>query len=273
MAIAVSKDDLFEGHSAKLTQTGWEITRVFKVTGLSGSNPEDKSCAAVDAVMTAKSLTIGTSAYPQTLRGIENARLRTITPVMKDHDTCFVTCFYSQEVGKSSYTEFAIIESGASVIQEESNVDINGNIVSLSYTYSNSRRGINPELAGTTQTASEPIPVFKPQSEYVVRINKATNPTSDSIAYVGKVNSNNGFIVASDAGKWLCTAIRGTSSDNGSTWDVTRVFQYNVEGWNNRLILYRDDTTGKVPADVFTQASAYDTPQMYDTANMAGLLT
>lgn len=264
MAITVELDAM-DGMSAVLTENGWEITRPAMVYGLTGT----KSSKMINAVNSAEVIAAGMPEIYDSHPDKSSAKLREIRPSIIDTDTVKCTLIYrtNSPLIIPPSTE-AVITVGASVQQIETNKDRNDADLSVSHTYTADEilkfGPFDPALP-TPVVQGGTVSVFKPQTSYEYSRKQNYSPASDSIDFVGKVNS--GTWKGGAAKTWLCTGIVGRSNDNGDTYDVNYSFQYQPEGWNPHYVFLMPD--GRPPS--VTDASSRKQADYYETANFGAL--
>ncbi len=139
------------------------------------------------------------------------------------------------------------IQIGASVHDQDTNIDANGNVMVVSYT----KKDTNPDgtFTGTETTVKQPGTVKKAVPSYTLGVSRRENgaPTAKALYYTGTVNSTN--FAGASPGQFLCTGIRAKSQDGGVTFDVDYEFQYNPNGWT-AIVAYIDPSTNTPPEDV-----------------------
>jgi hypothetical protein len=235
--------DIVDGSVAELTQAdGWVFTRIAKVTGVEGTGSWRLKAAIEATNMPA----IG-SGHP----AVAAAKLRRMR-CKGDSPSCYeVELYYSQKAaagGDSSYPalgENPVIEIGGALSEVESNLDYQGNIISVSYTYPNDY--INDAYKGQTASQSVNVRRLVSDSSIIFRLTEAQSPESLQPTYQGMLNS------AEWRGKGtktvLCTSITGITTDFGVTYKNQYVFQYRKDGWDTRAVFISPDT-GHPPADL-----------------------
>lgn len=92
-----------------------------------------------------------------------------------------------------------------------------------------------------------------------------TNPRTRAETYVGKINSAlwNGYA----AETVLCTAIVGTTRDDGDTYDVRYEFEQRST-WDTTVV-YIDEQTGRPPSGLVEGVSKKTNIKLYNTANFS----
>lgn len=144
--------------------------------------------------------------------------------------------------------------------QIDTNVDAEGNLLEVSYTYPADYE-LDETLRGKTLSKSPTLP--KEMNEVVVTLTRTETITSGEIivkalTYIDTLNLDGWTVSGAIAGTWKCEDISGTSNGDG-TYDVTYVFaarkhiqlgsgEY-VSGFSFDMF-YRDERTGEPPADV-----------------------
>ena len=147
---------------------------------------------------------------------------------------------------------------GARVQPAEFNEDVNGNQIKTS-------RSAQP---GTTGNNDQPASVegFVPSTVLTVTRTEGTDPLNLR-SFVGKVND--GTFFGEDLDKWLCTAIEGSTENNGITYTITYEFELNENTWA-KTVVYIDERTGR-PLLGLTEGVSIRDFRIYDRANFGQL--
>lgn len=253
--------DIVDGAGGRKTKDGWEFERIAIVTGVTGSGHE-KIYNAVNATGMPD---IGYS-HPT----VTSCLLRTIDTIYVDKDQVKLRLNYKQStVGSSSGGfEADTIQVGSSVVQVETNKDIDGNDISVSYEYPIGYKRSPHDTALTaavTKTDGVFVSKLAPQTTLSFNFLDYVSPESYATNYVGKINSAawRGYA----ASTWLCTRIIGVSRDNGDTWQVTCEFQYKSDTWKSTVVFVKDD--GKPPDT--TDANSEKDYWVYDNIDFNNL--
>lgn len=134
--------------------------------------------------------------------------------------------------------------------QIETQNDINGNPITVSYTFP-SGYAYDASLAGRTVTQGGNISVQVPQATIVISGIYATDyPNSVTDYWMGTTNLwawNGG-----GPGQWLCTSVTSDPEALGagpSRWKFRFEFQRKLDGWQP-LVYFTDPNDGKPPADL-----------------------
>lgn len=233
--------DLIAGASVAIGSDGVSVHRAFIVDGLSGN--ADKRL--FDATQHSDIPRRG-QAHPS----IPGVRADTITAVpCENSDTkALVTVEYKQvggEWGEADETQPAQISVGATVQEEETNKDIDGNQIIIYYTTMTETAGeiVTAEKPSQTGTIQMQVPhvVFR----FVRR--EASDPSEKARLFVGTVNSTT---FRNDPERWwMCTRLDGESADGGVTYTVTYEFQRNPSTWAP-TVAWVDPDTQQIPTDI-----------------------
>lgn len=129
------------------------------------------------------------------------------------------------------------IEVSADVVEVETNVDRDGNLLTVSYT----------NAQGVTKTQPGLVRVQRPVVRYRFRREERRSPDEKSHAYIGTVNSDT--VGRFERGTLLCQNLSGTSDDDGLSYQVEYVFSYRPEKHAISAV-FRDLRTGQPPGDV-----------------------
>jgi len=242
--------DILEQTRLQRDAAGDHPVRVAIVTGLSAVNAYERQTEAADAL----GLSIN-DPHPE----IATARLQRIDVEMVSHDTARCTLTYDHRDAAdeaSGGEEDSDIEVGASLVGEEVNTDINGNVMTVSY-------ADHPDQSGLVSR-------LRPEVTMNYTRRESSSPGAKARSYVGTVNDGGWkFDPGSAARTWLCTGIVGRSADGGDSWQVTYSFQYNPDGWGARVI-WMDPDTGRPPSDL-VDGTGIKTYQIYEPKAFNGL--
>jgi hypothetical protein len=236
--------DIVDGGSGKLTVDGWELTRIATVSGLTGTG----NARLIEAVAAVAAVTgnIG-SAHP----GYAYALLESFQPEHLSTNVVKVSCVY-KTLDPADDVNYAEIEVGTSLEQVETNKDTDGNLITVSYTYPADYK-LDDKKRNQTITQSGTVSTSAPKSSIVYSRRETGSPGSKSREYVGNVNAAGWQLdqdsPGADARTWKCMSIVGRSQDGGVTFDVTYVFEYRADTWEEWVRFVNPDD-GKTPSDV-----------------------
>lgn len=154
-----------------------------------------------------------------------------------------------------------LIEVGATVAEVDTEKDRAGTQITLSHDFS-SDRGVETQ-GGVVRT-------YVPHATLRQTRKESANPGNKASTYVGKINSAS--IWSRGAKTLLCTAINGTSDDNGETYTVTYEFQHNPDGWD-ATVVFIDPETGRPPDGVASSGAniGVKTVEVLDDVSFSGL--
>lgn len=250
MAIGV-KADIINGVQAHLTDTGWELRSKATVYGLTATG---SGVARILAGMAALAVAVPVPIIPFTGHpDLLTAILEDVTPRAQAPDTIEYDLVWRQHFGGPSNS--GLIEVGASIVEEQTNCDITGKALSVTYT---GTKNTDPADAAIAQTGIVPVP--RAQPTIVITRQETGSPGTTAETYVGCCCTGAwSRDSTATARSTLCTAIRGISRDGGNTYQVTYQFQKKlvipaVSGsgtWDTRLV-WIDPKTGRPPTDVET---------------------
>lgn len=243
--------DIIDGSRARLTTTGWELTRIAHVTGLTSSGEEMLIAAAAVSGMPL----IGSS-HPAVWFLI----LEEIIPEMVGAGEAKVRLIYRSSEGSSPTGQNnvggATIENGASTQQKETYEDASGNLLVVPYTDHDSQ--------------VKPVSVNRPQ--HTKTFSWVSYDDADYMAetFLGKVNSGTWRQDPGCAPRtWLCTEMSSRSRNGGKTYTITASFEKNTSppagNWDSTLV-WIDPETGRPPSDV-AEGNGQETFQMYQMVN------
>lgn len=248
MAASVTKD-LVNKSPGRLTQHGWELTRIFLVENMTAGSKATR----IPAAKAEFDEDIG-DAYP----GNSNVRLEEIRPEVITPTTYKFHLIYRQRLT----TENAI-EVRASANQVTTNLDKDDKPMLVTF-------------GGKTQTAEASI--IKPFPTLVVTRNETDNPWVTIVTYVGKVNDAAVTIDGVDypARSLLVADVYGVSHDAGISYDMTWTIQHDPDDWDVEAV-WIDPATGRMPAGILDadggvlDADAYKTIRAATEVDMSGL--
>ena len=244
------------------------LVRVAEVSGISTDNWDVLSKALDDAVPQYGdhlTNTVGSTAYGLVL--VE----RNPTIIDKDRvkvELVYENCVDLEQDLNNPFTGATLGEVRCNISQKTSNLDINGNQVTVEHTYP----ADDPNHPGETLEQGGEFSYFEPQQTVYIRGIKTTRtPWLLANALVGKVNEQ---AWAGQAAKtWLCTACswKPASVSGGSRrYFMDFEFQYDRDTWDPTVV-FIDDVTGKPPADLVANVG-YKTVTKMPTADFDSLL-
>jgi hypothetical protein len=173
-------------------------------------------------------------------------------PTMIDKDRVRVELVYENTVDlpqdlDDPFTGAVLGEVRCNIGQKTSNLDIDGDQVSVSHTYP----ADDPNHPDETLTQGGEFSYFEPQQTVFIRGTKATRtPWLIANNIVGHVNNQSWAGQA--ARKWLCTGCTWkTASVSGATrrYFMDFEFQFDRDGWDPTVV-FIDDVTGKPPPNL-----------------------
>lgn len=250
MAATIVASDLISETRISEGPKGYELTRVFEITGLTGSGADrlkDALGATGLPVRGDASAITGLTA----LKVIE----RTVEP--SAGTGARVVCVYRkptpEEQADPSSDDAATVKTiSASLSSVKTNLDYNDALITVTH---------NGITQGTEVDKQLPTVVFK------YRRRETQRPFTRAVDYVGKVN------LSSFEGKAtrtvLCTSINGDSDDGGVTYLVDYEFQFLAETWD-ALVYWIDPDTNRPPSDLVVNVG-YKRVQIYDTIDFDNL--
>jgi hypothetical protein len=263
--MAVTPGWLEEPPDLKRTISGYEGTRTFLVTDVSGSNDAAKVANALQA----SGIPIPGEEFPSVpLCLCEETRA---TLIEGSKSAFKVTATYrtpedSDETDEPDDSKPGTLRIGATVQSVPSSKDHEGKTIKIEYL-----AGKGTE--GEASKASKPVvPIFDkqvalPTATFTRR--ETTSPFNNALLLVGKINSGTVFSGAKHT--WLCTRIEGETEDKGESWTVVYEFIYNDGTWNPLLVYTKD---GVVPDDIEEgggDGNGKRQPQIYKEANFTAL--
>lgn len=239
--------DLVKGNLGRETEEyGIEFQRMAIIEGLSGD--ADTKVYAAFCDLDSGGYTLN-AVHPE----LASCKLRERNVESIDKDKVRVRLVYRQYGGANGFPPQDTEEIGANVQQKETIVDKDGNTIHAAYD--------STDYGGT-------VTMYTPLITYSKTLSEAASPLSTAATYVGKINSNNGWKIASDQYKWLCTGVNGRSFDGGSTYLVTYSFEYNPNGWTERVIAR--DLLGN-PDPAASDGDGFEDWNVYSQADFSNL--
>lgn len=228
----VVTSDYVDGHEYEDVLAGFEIRRVFRVTGL--TDTPDRQL--IEAVLSPGIPLIGET-YPGTSGILVNRRnVRPDGP-----NAARVTCTYSARQNVSTYNQpVPVGNDGQDVKQISSGV----REVSTTVDAASAPMLINPPalFTGWDPYLSE-ARVFVAAGEIVFERVETTPAAARARALVGTLND--ATIGAYSAKTLLFWRLDAQSNDGGRLWDCVYTFRYDAGGWMHRDRYHAPD--GKVP--------------------------
>ena len=288
MAITVSRIDLMDGNSTLKGKEGWKITRVALVEGLEGTPLSDRGAAAIEAVISEVGDVL--TAHPdRPFTFIDSFSVNLVANFCAKVNIMYAE---SRGGGGGNDVEDWQIEVGATLAQEQSNLDFEGNLMEqVAYTYPTPYYP-NTDKEGWTDRQGGTVSKLVPGVSMTITHREYASPGDKAREWVGKVNAA-GWSVDPNAPAraWLCASITGRSSDSGKTYDVTYQFQYKkgrdtpdafmlgtCPGWDETYMYICPDT-GKPPDfsddainDGAVVSEALKMVQLYAEANFNNLI-
>lgn len=260
--------DILEGTAASHDLvSGWEITRIAIVTGLSASATSPAKIAAAETAVIA--VTGDRGAVCPTI-AVPTYLVRFVHELVGDGTTDKVKILYK------GYPR-AVYEFDGSLNQVETNLDSNGDPIEVSYTYpanyplDEQKRNILVTQGGFI-TRAVPEPIFTVrwvQTAIVVEEEPWTATdamTQLKLDYEGKVNDAEYSIgrLTGSARTWLIEKISGTTRDGGLTYEAAMTFHYRGNTWDTQVTFINPDD-GLPPADLIAN-TGYKIYSAYPTA-------
>lgn len=234
--------NLLDGHEAEKTEKGWEFTVPAFVDDVedSGITPEAKLIEATNAVI-AQVGDIGADHPSEPDSKIVAFRPRAVSSDQVQVGIVYRKARFSLPLNQS------LIEVGASLSEDETTKDADGNPFSVEYTYPANYPG---DKAGQTWgDVGDAVQKLVPSMTIVVTRREAASPGDTAKQFVGKVNDGPWSLDSTaNARQWLCTSITGRSEDGGLTYTVVYQFERR-ETWDLGIYFINPDT-GKPPADL-----------------------
>lgn len=232
----MSVKGVLRGTTLEHTADGYVVTEVWRVDGLTGDARGQQYAAE------------HTAGVPQ--EGDAHSHVPNIyaSNIAAEHITqtaVQLTITFQPRTGSSgsapSEADPGILEVGTALVQTTTELDNEGNQITLSHTYTTG------EKAGTTDPQGGSVEVQVPQGIVRITRREPTSPLTKSLQFTGTVNKFawNGY----PARTWLCLPIVGRTGDGGESYEVTYEFTYRSITWDSRPV-YIDPDTGRRPPDL-----------------------
>ena len=251
---------------ARVTETidGFMATRHFMVSGLTGS-----ADSRYFAALVAPDIPSFNDAHPGNgaLLAIER------TAALEGIGIARVSIVYRPATAEQQVaddTQLPTIEVGATVQVDETNVDVNGEALEVIF----NQTDVDEDGTATVEPKEQTGTVEKqlPQVTMTFSRKEEDSPHAKAIIYVGTLNEADFYLGAPQT--WMCTGIRGSSTDGGETYNVTYDFQHDKDEWKARVV-YIDPDTGfppkKLELEDPSQADATKEFQLYPVNDFANL--
>lgn len=267
--MAIVTTDIIDGASGIKDSSGWKnLTRVIIVENVTG----DDILAKGDAAIATAGISYG-DIHPSDDSG-SSCRLREIqVDPARDDDNGIIklTCKYSRH---SEEFEENLEEMGASVVQVEASRDNTGSTMTIGpYTYpvgyQRSPHDAPLESEVTVPKVTHTASKMAPQDTWSKTKKESYSTLKSQVdTYVGKVNSTTWRGYAEK--EWLCTAIRGRSSDGGYSYEVAYEFLRRRDTWDEEVVFVQDN--GKTP-NPLVPGESYEVYELYSEADFNNLVT
>lgn len=223
------------GSSQTVDQSGKSVVHVYRVKDLSGDPHALTELAYQESDIPKRG---------QPHPSIPDVQADTINVVMEDTDKAIITVTYRQLSGfklNINDTEPCQIEVGSSVAEFETQLDLNGDQITVKHIATDiSSTGVATPRTIGPQPGTVKVQVPCLSLRFSRRERK--DPRKNAMEYTGTVNT--GRWLDGDTHTWLCRAINGVSDDGGKSFRVTYEFQYLPDTWDP-VVIAVDPTTGE----------------------------
>jgi hypothetical protein len=214
-------EDLVSGGSTSTDGNTWRDTRVFLVTEVDGEAAGRRFQA-----MNADGVPRRNAPHP----AIPGAVVKDIScdSASGSSNTQFrVTVNYESGSGSNPNEpeQKPRVSLGSTATPVQTNQDIDGKIMKVSYQWPGDRGLLGPDEQPGTVEVQVPSTVIN-----YTRL-ETESPLEKSLSFVGKVNRTS--MLGQGERTWLCTRIQGDSDDDGQTYTVSYEFQLKPEGRKN----------------------------------------
>jgi hypothetical protein len=121
-------------------------------------------------------------------------------------------------------TEAPQIEIGSAIQQMETDVDVNGAVIEVTY---GDATAADPPPVIHLESQRIRVPVGRPHSTLIFNRLESVNPIAKSREYAGRANATGWTIDPTAAARtWRCNSITGSSRDGGITFNVRYEFEF-----------------------------------------------
>lgn len=241
-------EDIVSGAGATQTENGWELRRKAIVSGIPSGVVGYNRVLYAGQLLNANGSFIGAQHPALPTAYLKQIDLNAVSPDMVEFSLTY------RERTKAR----VVFNSGLS--SEPTNVDKDGNAITLSYKYPSDYvdpvTGETSALAGQTVTQGGYVNKYIPDISFTYTREETLTPSQIialKITYVGAVNTNgwNLFGTPQPPRAWLCTSITG-DSDDGVNYNVSYSFSFRrnvtinnfnltVTNWQPWAVFVRDD--------------------------------
>lgn len=169
---------------------------------------------------------------------------RLVAPKTVDVDLVYEHFFNEGQSFDSPPGGFLSGEVRSNVNQVESNLDADGNTISVSHTYDSD----HPKYGGQTKEQGGTIQFFQPERNLAIQgLKTTTHPWIMANRMVGAVNQTswNG----GDARTWMCVRASTRPLSLTGRYYMFYEFQYNQDTWDPTVV-FIDPDTGKPPLNL-----------------------
>jgi len=223
--------DLVEGATiSETSEDGFKATRVFLITGVTGSGPGRQ----LTAMHSAPPIGAAHPVIPLLFCKTKRAEIVNNSPGQYK-----VTCEY--EPGNDTPEEEITATLGGTVQSVQTTKDAAGNTIELGpvtiQTTNEAGDAVTLKYPKQTGLVSKQVP----QAIFTYKRREEAAPTAAIQRYLGKVNSAQ--YLGLNPGKVFCSRINGDTDDSGETYLVTYDFQIDFNGWEADVV-YEDSGTG-----------------------------
>lgn len=259
MVASIATLKLRNGHSGVTDAKGWkELTRTAIIQGLTGDGD-----ARLDAALEVSGMPEIGDAHPH----VSDLKLKEIRPEAATPSVVKVRLVYRRLEPTSwenpqDNPDYMNIQVGTTVSQVQSNLDVDGNPITVSYTPSGESEVTVSSLVTKTES----------RSTIVIERRESSSPGDNSREYTNTVNiAGWRHDPGAQPRTWKCVSIVGRSDDGGDTYLVTYTFEFKADMWDFDVV-YIDSSTGRPPSNPAPSASnGIETYQLYEMKNFNSL--
>jgi hypothetical protein len=236
--MAVVYSDIIESTTVQRDANGYAIVRVFVLDGVQG-NPTDIAFQALNT----PPVPLHGEPHPTISGHVCDSALAEALSPSQVRVTCTYKLLSTQVIPDERQP--AQISIGASVQTKQTSYDVNGKVITLKHTFTDTVNGVETTSV-KEQTGEVEIQVPQMVVRYSRRETQA--PLDKALLFIDTVNSST--FLGDPPGYWLCTRLEGTSSDGGKTWQVEYEFQRDSRNqWKSTVVYIDPDTNQPVVPD------------------------
>lgn len=247
------KFDLLNGQ-AKRTSRGWQTNMLGIATGVD-------NVAGFAKLFAACQIQHGCPQIGDPHPAIPTAYLFNIELISVSSEDVKARFFYEERWTDRRITINTVL------VQEQTNLDINGDVISTTYTYPDDYK-LDDRVKGSAVTQGGFISTFVPHKTIQFDIRQLATIEFLADNFIKRTNLSD-WREPGDKGLWLCMDISGMSPDSGINWDNKYAFEKRDQGWEG-VAVFIDPNTNQPPPDV-EDGTGIVASQIYGEADFSEL--